>query len=105
MVEKRMVLSAAQPGAPGDAAALRRFPRSPHLAPLSACVGRDVVEQLIRGIEAEGANLGMVITSGAIADEATATAEEYFEEKGVRIELVDGEQFAKLIVEHGIRTS
>jgi len=67
-------------------------------------VGRDVVEQLIRGIEAEAANLGMVITSGAISDEATQAAEQYFDEKGVRIELVDGEQFAKLIVEHGIRT-
>src|SRR5439155_11221457 len=30
-------------------------------------VGRDVVEQLIRGIEAEAANLGMVITSGSIS--------------------------------------
>lgn len=68
-------------------------------------VGRDVVEQLIRGIEAEAANLGMVITSGAISDEATQAAEQHFEDKGVRIELVDGEQFAKLIVEHGIRTS
>lgn len=68
-------------------------------------VGREVVEQLIRGIEAESANLGMIITSGSISDEASQTCEEYFEEKGIRIELVDGEQFAKLIVEHGIRTS
>lgn len=68
-------------------------------------VGRDVVEQLIRGIEAEAANLGMVITSGSISDEAFQVAEQYFEDKGIRIELVDGEQFAKLIVEHGIRTS
>lgn len=65
-------------------------------------VGRDVVEQLIRGIEAEAANLGMVITSGSISDEAFQMAEQYFEDKGIRIELVDGEQFAKLIVEHGI---
>jgi predicted Mrr-cat superfamily restriction endonuclease len=68
-------------------------------------VGRDVVEQLIRGIEAESANLGMVVTSGSISDEAFQAAEQYFEDKGVRIELVDGEQFAKLIVEHGIRPS
>lgn len=68
-------------------------------------VGRDVVEQLIRGIEAEAASLGMVITSGSISDEALQAAEQYFEDKGIRIELVDGEQFAKLIVEHGIRTS
>ncbi|MBU0592375.1 MAG: restriction endonuclease, partial [Gammaproteobacteria bacterium] len=68
-------------------------------------VGIEVVEQLIKGIEAESADLGMVITSGAISDEASQFAEQYFEEKGVRIELIDGEQFAKLIVEHGIRTS
>lgn len=68
-------------------------------------VGREVVEQLIRGIEAEAANLGMVVTSGSISDDAYQAAEQYFEEKGIRIELVDGEQFAKLIVEHGIRTS
>lgn len=68
-------------------------------------VGKEVVEQLIRGIEAESANLGMVITSGAISDEAAIAAEKYYEDKGIRIELVDGEQFAKLIVENGIRTS
>lgn len=68
-------------------------------------VGREVVQQLIRGIEAESATLGMVVTSGSIGDDAIQAAEEYFEEKGLRMELVDGEQFAKLIVEHGIRTS
>jgi predicted Mrr-cat superfamily restriction endonuclease len=68
-------------------------------------VDREVVEQLIRGIEAESANLGMVVTSGSISEAAIQAAEQYFEEKGIRIELVDGEQFAKLIVEHGIRTS
>lgn len=68
-------------------------------------VGKDVVEQLMKGVEAESANLGMVITSGAISDEAVDSAEKYFDEKGIKIELVDGEQFAKLIIEHGIRTS
>ena len=68
-------------------------------------VALDVVEQLIRGIEAESASLGMVVTSGSISDDARQAADKYFEEKGIRIELVDGEQFAKLIVEHGIRTS
>jgi len=68
-------------------------------------VGKEVVEQLIKGIEAESANLGMVITSGAISEEAVAAADKYYEDKGIRIELIDGEQFAKLIVENGIRTS
>jgi restriction endonuclease Mrr len=66
-------------------------------------VGKNVVMQLINGIEAEEANLGMVVTSGTISDEAYNCAEQYYEDKGIRIELVDGEQFAKIIVEHGIR--
>lgn len=45
---------------------------------------RSVVEQLIRGIEAETANLGMVITSGTISDDAYQAAQEYFEDKGGR---------------------
>jgi len=68
-------------------------------------VGKDVVEQLIKGIEAESADLGMVITTGSVSNEATTASEKYYEDKGIKIELVDGEQFAKLIVEHGIRTS
>jgi predicted Mrr-cat superfamily restriction endonuclease len=63
---------------------------------------RKEVEELIRGIEAETADLGMFVTSGTVSEEAAIVAEEYFEETGVRIELVDGEQLAKLIVEHGI---
>lgn len=65
-------------------------------------VNKDVVEQLIRGLEAEEASLGMVITSGTIGPDAIERAKQYTEDKGVPIELVDGEQFAKLIVEHGI---
>lgn len=68
-------------------------------------VDKRVVEQLISGIEAESANLGMVITSGVIGQDAVDVANEYSDEKGIKIELIDGEQFAKLIVENGIRTS
>lgn len=68
-------------------------------------VGKEVVEQLIRGIEAEAANLGMIVTSGTVSEEASSLTDQYFEEKGIKIELVDGEQFAKLIVEHGIKAS
>ena len=66
-------------------------------------VGAKVVQQLIQGIEAEAANLGMVITSGTISAEASAAADNYFEQKGIRIELVDGPQLAALIVERGLR--
>jgi predicted Mrr-cat superfamily restriction endonuclease len=68
-------------------------------------VGKEVVDQLIKGIEAESANLGMIVTSGTISEEAVSFSEQFFEEKGIKIELVDGEQFAKLIVEHGIKFS
>lgn len=68
-------------------------------------VSKEVVLQLIRGIEAESAHLGMVITSGSISPEAVQAAEQYYEVKGIRIELLDGEQFARLIVEHGLRTT
>ena len=66
-------------------------------------VGRDVVGQLIKGIAAESADLGMIVTSGTISEDAIAEAEQFSEESGVSIELVDGEQFAKLIVEYGIK--
>ena len=68
-------------------------------------VSAEVVDELIRGIERGGVQvtLGMVITSGTFSDGAIARVEEYGDEKGVPIELVDGEQFAKLIVEHGLR--
>jgi hypothetical protein len=68
-------------------------------------VDRSVVEQLIRGLEAEGASLGMVVTSGTIGQDAIECAKRYTLDKGVPIELVDGDQFAKLIVEHGIVTT
>ena len=68
-------------------------------------VDRHVIDQLVLGMEAEGADLGMVITTGSYADDATIAAKEHFESAGKKIELVDGEQFAKMIVEHGIGES
>ena len=65
-------------------------------------VGADTVRQLTAGLEAESANLGMVVTSGSFSEEAVAAAEAYFEEKGIKIELVDGPQLASLIVEQGL---
>jgi predicted Mrr-cat superfamily restriction endonuclease len=68
-------------------------------------VPSDVVEQLVRGIEegTERATLGMVITTGEIGEDAYRAAEAYAEKGGIPIELIDGEQLARLIVEHGIR--
>lgn len=64
-------------------------------------VDRHVIDQLVSGMEAESADLGMVITTGAFSDDAVRAANDYLESVGKKIELVDGEQFAKMIVEHG----
>ena len=68
-------------------------------------IGTDVVRELIRGIEEgqETVTLGMIVTSGTFSDDAAPKAKAYEEENGIPIALVDGEQFAKLIVEHGFR--
>lgn len=66
-------------------------------------VGADVVKQLIKGIEAEDADLGMVVTSGSISEDAVKEAQRYYEDKGIRIELLNGEDLAKLMVESGVR--
>ncbi|MDE0190459.1 MAG: restriction endonuclease [Gammaproteobacteria bacterium] len=66
-------------------------------------VGAEPVRQLIHGMEEgpENVTLGMVITSGEYSTEAMEAAQAHEEETGIPIELVDGEQFAALIVEHG----
>lgn len=68
-------------------------------------VSKAVVDQLIDGIAAESADLGMIVTTGTVSEEAVACAEKFFEDNGIKIELVDGEYFAKLIVEHGLKLS
>lgn len=67
-------------------------------------VGADVVGQLIRGIKdgSERVTLGMVVTSGNFSPEAELAVRRYEEEGGIPIELIDGEQFAGLIVDHGL---
>ena len=71
---------------------------------LAPPVGKDVVDQLINGINAESANLGMIVTSGTVSEEAQTHAENYFQDTGIKIELVDGELLAKLIIEYGIKS-
>lgn len=68
-------------------------------------VDRHVIDQLVSGMEAEAADLGVVITTGTYSDDASRAAKEYLENAGMKIELVDGEQFAKMIIEHGIGES
>ena len=59
-----------------------------------------VVDELVEGMEAEGANLGWVVTSGTIPDEVY----DYAKNTGYQIELIDGEHLAALVVESGLKT-
>jgi len=65
-------------------------------------VGKKVIKQLIHGIEAAEAGLGVLVTSGTISEEAKEYAKAYYEESGIQIVLVDGEQLAGIIVDHGL---
>lgn len=66
-------------------------------------VSETEIGQLINGIESDSSiNLGMFVTTGKFSKEATEAAEKYSSDKGIKIELVDGEQFAKLILEQGL---
>lgn len=66
-------------------------------------VGPGPVEQLVDGMDAEDADLGWVVTTGSFNEEAEARRDELEEERGYRIELIDGEQLAALVVEGGLR--
>jgi predicted Mrr-cat superfamily restriction endonuclease len=57
-----------------------------------------VVDQLIGGMDAEGADLGWIVTSGTIPEEVY----EYVGKTGRKIELIDGMHFAALVVESGL---
>lgn len=67
-------------------------------------VSPDVIDQLVTGMEAEGADIGWVVTSGTFSSEATAHCDDVMEQKGYRIELIDGEQLAELVVDRGLRS-
>jgi len=66
-------------------------------------VGKEVIEQLLRGMEAESSDVGFIITSGTFSKEANDYAYWLRDEEGIRIELIDGEVLASLIVEHGLK--
>ncbi|MBU0914663.1 MAG: restriction endonuclease [Gammaproteobacteria bacterium] len=68
-------------------------------------VGSSVVMDLINGLESESAQYGMIITTGTISEAASQKALEYYESTGTSIELIDGEQFAALVVEHYVAKS
>jgi predicted Mrr-cat superfamily restriction endonuclease len=65
-------------------------------------VGKRVVEELFIGMIAESADVGMIVTCGTISQEAIDLAQKLYEERGIKIELVDGDQLGALIIENGL---
>jgi predicted Mrr-cat superfamily restriction endonuclease len=65
-------------------------------------VERHVLDDLVRGMAAELADFGIVATSGTFSSEAVTYAQELFDKTQRRVELLDGEQIASLVVEHGM---
>ncbi|MCS3664523.1 restriction endonuclease [Salinibacter ruber] len=63
------------------------------------------VEQLRDGMDAEGATLGWLVTSGTFSEETEELKNEIEDETGYEIQLVDGEQLAALIVDGGLRAA
>jgi predicted Mrr-cat superfamily restriction endonuclease len=68
-------------------------------------VGAPVIDQLVTGMEAEGATMGWVVTSGVFSEDAQRRLSEVEVERSLRIELVDGEQLAAMVVEGGLRSA
>lgn len=59
------------------------------------------LDELLRGMEAEDADLGMFVTSGVFSDEFLQRIGE-LRDAGTQIQAVDGEQLATMIVEGGL---
>jgi len=67
-------------------------------------VGKEAVEELGRGMDAEGAVLGWVVTSGGYSDDALQAREELMRDKDFQIELIDGNDLAAMVVDFGIKS-
>lgn len=61
-------------------------------------VGPNAVDQLVAGMDAEDADLGVIVTTTGFSEQASAAVSEC----GRRIELIDGGHLASMIVEHGV---
>jgi predicted Mrr-cat superfamily restriction endonuclease len=68
-------------------------------------VGPGVVDQLVAGMEAEEITLGWVATSGSFSPDAVTRKEQLEEQRGISIELVDGDQLGAMLVEGGLRAA
>ena len=63
----------------------------------------DVVEQLLRGMKAESADIGWIVTSGTFSNETIEYVQKLHDDRGIRIDLIDGDQLASLVLEAGFK--
>jgi predicted Mrr-cat superfamily restriction endonuclease len=64
-------------------------------------VNKEVVDKLVSGMEFEGADVGMIITTGTFSEDVEKAAQQYYEKDGKEIALIDGELLAEIIVDGG----
>jgi predicted Mrr-cat superfamily restriction endonuclease len=65
-------------------------------------MGKDAVDQLAQALRAGVADMGLVITTGDVSEEAYQAAGEYLSRENLRISILDGRELAELIVDKGL---
>jgi restriction endonuclease Mrr len=65
-------------------------------------MGKDAVDQLAQALRAGVADMGLVITTGDVSEEAYQAAEEYLSRENLRIGILGGRELAELIVDKGL---
>jgi restriction endonuclease Mrr len=60
------------------------------------------VDQLAKALRAGVADMGLVITTGDVSEEAYQAAEEYLSQENLQISILDGRELAELIVDKGL---
>jgi predicted Mrr-cat superfamily restriction endonuclease len=65
-------------------------------------MGKDAVKQLADALRAGVAEMGLVITTGDVSEEAYQAAEEYLSQENLRIGILGGRELAELIVDKGL---
>lgn len=65
-------------------------------------MGRHAVDQLAQALRAGVAEMGLVITTGDVSEEAYQAAEEYLSRENLQISILGGKELAELIVDKGL---
>ncbi len=74
-----------------------------HHDPSKKVTDIDVIDQLIEGMLIEDADIGWVVSSGTFADSMVEYKEQKEEDENLKIELIDGERLAEIIVKNGLK--